>query len=169
MKVAYLLALAAFGCKPTAAPPAATAPAPPPAAAVAPTEPGLAMLHGARLLPAAPPPPHGRDETQACVAGRGADVAEDLRATLAPRWPAVQIVPTRAVAGRWVVIGHDDSQSVSGVVDEVRRGPCSDGEVFVRLGVNDIPREPGPKNPGPSGVRAAANGRLPTVFPPANP
>lgn len=163
--LAALSALAALGCKPPSA-----APAPPPsAAAAAPIEPGLAMLHGARMVPAPAPPPHGRDETQACVAGRGADVAQDLRATLAKRWQGVQIVPTQTVAGRWVVIGHDETQSVSGVVDEARRGPCGDGEVFVRLGVYDMPDEPGPKTPGASGPRAAAGGRLPTVLPPANP
>src|SRR5262249_969218 len=118
-------------------------------------------------LPAAPPPPHGRAESQACVAGRGADVAEDVRANLAKRWQAVQTVST--VPGRWVVIGHDQAQSVSAVVDEARRGPCSDGEVLVRLGTNDIPDEPGPRTPGPGGPRAAAGGRMPIVIPPAQP
>jgi hypothetical protein len=162
-----LLALAVLGCKPTAAssPTAASQPIAP----AAPAPPALSMLHGARPLPSSPTPPHGREETQACVAGHGADVAEDLRATLATRWQGVQIVPTRAVGGRWVVIGHDESQSVSGVVDEVRRGPCADGEVFVRLGTNDIPPEPGPRTPGASGVRAAAGGRMPTVLPAAKP
>jgi hypothetical protein len=157
----WLLAVLA-ACKPTPT----AAPAAPVAAAPATSGP-LAMVHGARELPAAPPPPHGRAENQACVAGRGSDVAEDVRANLAKRWTAVQIVPT--VSGRWMVIGHDQNQSVSAVVDEARRGPCSDGEVFVRLGVSAIPDEPGPKNPGPSGLRAAAGGRMPVVVTPAEP
>jgi hypothetical protein len=157
MNVWCVVALAALGCQGSGEARAA---------AVA----GIALPSGARMV--APPavPDHGRAETQACVPDRGgADVAADVRATLARDWQDVQIVPTRAVTGRWVVVGRSGDQSVSGVVDEVRRGPCAEGEVFVRLGVNDIPKEPGPKTPGPSGVRAAAKGRLPTVLAPAKP
>jgi hypothetical protein len=136
----------------------------------------LALPAEARVVadPAVSPAgPAGRVETQACVAGKpGADVAASTKAALAPSWGDVQIIPNAAVPGRWVLVGGKDGYGgygVSGLVDEVRRGPCTEGEVYVSLGVHALAAEgagDGARGAGVRGVRSAAAGRLPVVLTP---
>jgi hypothetical protein len=125
---------------------------------------GLALPAGARVVtPAKVTGRTGRVGTEACVASRaGAAVAEDLRVALSKEWQAVRIIPS-TVAGRWVVVGRTALESVSGVVDEARPGPCAAGEVYLNLGVTDIPSESATKDVGARGPRAAASGRMPIV------
>jgi len=131
-----------------------------------------ALPAGARVVAPATTPESGpatRTETQACVAGKsGADVANAVQAQLSTEWGDVQIIPAK-VDGRWVVVGAKDGTGVSGVVDEVRRGPCADGEVYVNLGIHEIPAElagPARTSAGSRGVSSAASGRMPVVLSP---
>jgi hypothetical protein len=122
---------------------------------------------GARVVtPAAGAAPGvaGHVATQACVPDRrGLDVAEEVRAALAPEWHDVKVLASTSVSGRWVVVGTKDGQGVSGVIDEVRSGPCAAGEVYVSLGVHEVPAEAGETPVGAPGVRAAGKSRLPVV------
>jgi hypothetical protein len=122
---------------------------------------------GARVLVPPGPPAAGpatRVETEACVPGTGAvAVADSVKSALSSRWNDVRVLPS---GERWVVVGQKDGLGVSGTVDASRQGACAAGEVFVSLGVHEIPADGRSKVVGARGPRAAAAGRLPIVVAP---
>ena len=127
----------------------------------------LELPSGSRTLtgPATPAAgPATRVETEACVpAGTGAAAAEAVRASLSPAWGELRVLPS---GDRWVVVGEKDGLGVSGTVDEKRAGACRAGEVYVNVGVHEIPAAGGKDRfVGARGPRAAAAGRLPIVPP----
>ena len=119
---------------------------------------------GARVLTPASPPAAGpatRVGTEACVPGSaGADVADAIKSALAAHWNDVRVLPS---GDRWVVVGQKDGLGVSGTVDAAHQGSCAAGEIYVNLGVHEIPADGRSRYVGARGPRAAAAGRLPVV------
>jgi hypothetical protein len=120
---------------------------------------------GARVLgdPGVPAAgPATRVETEACVPGtNGADAAESLKTALSARWDDLRVLPS---GERWVVVGQKDGLGVSGTVDAAR-GACAAGEIYVNLGVHEIPPDSHSRYAGARGPRSAAASRLPVVVP----
>jgi len=128
----------------------------------------LELPAGARVITPAGSPPGGpatRIETEACVPGRtGADVADAVKSALAARWSDLRVLPS---GDRWVVVGQKDGIGVSGTVDAARQGACAAGEVYLSLGVHEIPPEIHTRYVGARGPRSAAASRLPVVVAPS--
>jgi hypothetical protein len=121
---------------------------------------------GARMVTPPGPPaagPSTRVETVACVPGStAADVADSVKTALSPRWSDLRVLPS---GDRLVVVGQKDGLGVSGTVDAARQGSCAAGEIYVSLGVHEIPPDPGIRVVGARGPRTAAASRLPIVAP----
>lgn len=103
-----------------------------------------------------------RVETGACYSGRTVEaLAAETAVALRADWGEVRIMGT---AERMVLVGARGRRGLSGVVAKPNRAQCTDGELWVSIGIHEIPAETGATAAGPEGPRTLGQTKFPMVL-----